>query len=142
LNLQESILHSQKIAIEKRYDTKGFVQGFPMELKQVLLNLVSNAIQAMPDGGRLRVSVGQTAASSIRVCISDSGCGISNEDAKRLFEPFFTTKSTKGTGLGLWISRGIIQKHDGTLKFRSTSFPSGSATCFQISLPSSDLPAS
>ena len=106
------------------------------------MNLVSNAIQAMPDGGRLRVRVSRVARdgrrSGVLIHVSDNGSGICAEDAKRLFEPFFTTKSTKGTGLGLWISRGIVQKHDGTLRFRSISRAEGGATCFEIFLPTYD----
>jgi signal transduction histidine kinase len=60
------------------------------------------------------------------------------EDAKHLFEPFFTTKSTKGTGLGLWISRGIVQKHDGALRFRSIFQTTNAATCFEVFLPIAD----
>jgi signal transduction histidine kinase len=88
------------------------------------MNPVSNAIQAMPNGGRLRIHVSQSPPLRGRPCgvqifISDTGGGIAPEHAQRLFEPFFTTKSVKGTGLGLWISRGIIQKHERTLRFRS-----------------------
>jgi len=57
------------------------------------------------------------------------------EHAKRLFEPFFSTKSTKGTGLGLWISKGIIQKYDGTIRFRTVRVYTGSTTCFRVFIP-------
>ncbi len=114
LELQARQLQINGISLDKRYTATGLVQGFPVELKQVFLNLVSNAIQAMPEGGRLRVSVSEIADAGqnrrVRVLICDTGKGIQSNDAKRLFEPFFTTKSTKGTGLGLWISKGIVQK--------------------------------
>jgi len=139
LDLQKLPLQASNIVLEKRYATHGLVEGFPMELKQVFMNLVSNAIQAMPKGGRLRVAVGsalRAGARGIHVSILDTGAGIRPEDARRLFEPFFTTKSTKGTGLGLWISKGIVQKHDGDLRFRSVFRADGAATCFRIFLPS------
>ncbi len=144
LALQQRSLQMNHISIEKDYSTKGHVQGFPVELKQVFMNLIGNAIQAMPDGGRLRVRVapamkGTPRASGVQISISDNGTGIGVEDAGRIFEPFFTTKSTKGTGLGLWISRGIVQKHDGTLRFRSISLSSGRGTCFQVFLPAYEL---
>ena len=140
LELQQRPLKTNRISIEKRYVTEGPVQGFPVELKQVFMNLISNAIHAMPEGGRLRLRVGSATrkgpkTSGVRVSITDNGSGIRPADAKRLFEPFFTTKSTKGTGLGLWISRGIIQKYDGTLRFRSIRATSSAATCFQIFIP-------
>jgi signal transduction histidine kinase len=69
------------------------------------------------------------------VFISDTGMGITPENAKRLFEPFFTTKATKGTGLGLWISRGIVQKHEGTLRFRSVFGDGTTVTAFHVFLP-------
>ena len=65
----------------------------------------------------------------------DTGIGIRPEDAKRLFQPFFSTKSTKGTGLGLWISKGIVQKYDGSLTCRSYRTLRGNITCFRVFLP-------
>ena len=140
LELQHRPIQMSNITLEKRYRTKGLIHGFPSELKQVFLNLVSNAIQAMPEGGYLRVSVTDFAGSSgnaggVRVFISDTGTGISPENARRLFEPFFTTKNAKGTGLGLWISRGIVQKHDGSLRFRSVFGTKLASTTFQVSIP-------
>ena len=140
LELQSRPLQLQGIKLEKEYLSKAVVQGFPVELKQVFLNLIGNAIQAMPSGGRLRVRVHDSSAvnggnSGTCVSVIDTGMGIRPEQAKRLFEPFFTTKSTKGTGLGLWISKGIVQKYDGTLRFRSFLRPSGNATCFSVFIP-------
>lgn len=140
--LHASQLEINKVVVDRRYASEGFVQGFPGELKQVLLNLVSNAIEAMPEGGRLRVHVGESSgpdahSGRVRIFISDTGTGIAAEDAKRLFEPFFSTKSSKGTGLGLWISRGILQKHEGVIRFRSVGLPGGKVTCFSILLPAS-----
>jgi len=116
------------------------VQGFPVELRQVFLNLVGNAVQAMPSGGTLGVTVREATDWSRQrrgtvISILDSGVGINPEDAKRLFQPFFSTKSTKGTGLGLWISKGIVQKYDGSLSCRSIRTKSGSSTCFRVFLP-------
>jgi PAS domain S-box-containing protein len=140
LELQQRPIETANITLEREYTSRGMVHGFPSELKQVLMNLVSNAIQAMPQGGRMRVRLSETDGwrgrpAGVKVFISDTGVGITPENAKRLFEPFFTTKSTKGTGLGLWISRGIVQKHEGTLRFRSVFRPTSTVTSFQIFLP-------
>jgi PAS domain S-box-containing protein len=139
LELQARQLQINGVKLDKRYTATGLVQGFPVELKQVFLNLVSNAIQAMPEGGRLRVSVSEIADAGqnrrVRVLICDTGKGIQSNDAKRLFEPFFTTKSTKGTGLGLWISKGIVQKYEGNIHFRSIRVGGGNVTCFSVTLP-------
>ena len=141
LELQSRQLESGKIVIDKQYRSTGVIQGFPGELKQVFLNLIGNAVQAMPEGGTLRLRVTERAnrergGRGIYVSIMDTGSGIGPEQTKRLFEPFFTTKSTKGTGLGLWISKGIIQKHSGDIRFRSLRRHSVNVTCFQVFLPS------
>jgi signal transduction histidine kinase len=72
------------------------------------------------------------------VTICDTGSGIDPAHAKHLFEPFFTTKSVKGTGLGLWISKGIVQKYGGSIRFRSLEYQGRHITCFQVTLPESD----
>jgi PAS domain S-box-containing protein len=140
LELQHRPIQTAKITLERDYSSKGLMHGFPSELKQVFMNLVSNAIQAMPQGGRMRIRLRETDGlggrpAGVRVFISDTGVGITPENAKRLFEPFFTTKSAKGTGLGLWISRGIVQKHEGVLRFRSVFGQTNTVTTFQIFLP-------
>lgn len=140
VELQSRNMHLQGISLDKRYLQDAMIQGFPGELRQVFMNLIVNAIQAMPDGGRLRISVREHAASEtktnrVSISVCDTGSGIKREDAQQLFEPFFTTKSTKGTGLGLWISKGIVQKYDGAIRFRSVRQSGGCATCFRVLLP-------
>ena len=141
VGLQERQLQTSHIRLRKRYLTPGTVHGFPVELRQVFLNLVGNAIQAMPNGGDLRLSVRESCdwqlmRRGISVSIVDTGVGINPQDSGRLFEPFFSTKSTKGTGLGLWISKGIIQKYEGRISFRSFRSEKGCSTCFRVFLPS------
>jgi PAS domain S-box-containing protein len=140
LELQQRPMQTANVTLERDYSSDGTVHGFPSELKQVFMNLVSNAIQAMPQGGRIRVRLTETTGwrgrpAGVKVFISDTGVGIAPENAKRLFEPFFTTKATKGTGLGLWISRGIVQKHEGSLRFRTVFGPSNAVTAFHVFLP-------
>ena len=140
LQLQGRQLLLNRIVLDKQYFTDATIRGFPVELRQVFLNLISNAIQAMPTGGQLRIRMAthwNEACSRTNLCISicDTGSGIRPEDAKHLFEPFFTTKSTKGTGLGLWISKGIVQKYDGAINFRSIVFKGRTVTSFRVTLP-------
>jgi len=140
LELQERVINSTHIAAERNYSLSPVVQGFPVELRQVFLNLVGNAIQAMPVGGKLRVFVREATdwigqRRGVAISVVDTGIGIRPEDSKRLFQPFFSTKSTKGTGLGLWISKGIVQKYDGTLTCRSYRTQRGGVTCFRVFLP-------
>ena len=101
-----------------------------MKLKQVFINLIKNATDAMPQGGQLWVSA-RTNEGHIQVRIKDSGPGIPPEVMRELFTPFFTTKP-KGTGLGLAISRQIIQEHHGSLRVESE--PGQGAECI-IDLP-------
>jgi PAS domain S-box-containing protein len=140
IELQQRPISVNHIRLEKKYHSAGVVRGFPGELRQVFLNLIGNAIQAMPTGGTLRLRVAdavdpETERRGIAVSVIDTGAGIRPEDAKRLFQPFFTTKSAKGTGLGLWISKGIVQKYEGRIDFRSFRSGSATCTCFRVFLP-------
>ena len=97
------------------------IQGDSNKLEQVFVNIIVNALQAMPDGGKLTV-VTRLADNNkfVEIEISDTGCGIAQEHLSKLFDPFFSTKSTgEGTGLGLSVSLGIIQRHNGTIDVRS-----------------------
>jgi len=140
LQLQSRQLIMSRIILDKKFFNDGEIRGFPVELRQVFLNLISNAIQAMPHGGNLRIRMGTQrngteGRKDLYISVCDTGTGIKPEHAKHLFEPFFTTKSAKGTGLGLWISKGIIQKYDGKIHFRSMNFKDKTITSFRVILP-------
>jgi two-component system NtrC family sensor kinase len=133
-------LRENNVRIERELlPTLPLIRASADQLKQVLLNLFLNATEAMPTGGRLIVATqtgaGELEAHSpdvVRVDVRDNGTGISEEAVARIFEPFFSTKMEKGTGLGLWVSHGIVQAHGGTLKVRSRP---GQGTTFTITLP-------
>jgi two-component system NtrC family sensor kinase len=110
------------------------VQGDTDKLQQVFVNIIINAIQAMPEGGELTVGTRLTEDGEfVEVEISDTGCGIPQEHLSKLFDPFFSTKGTgEGTGLGLSVSLGIIQKHKGTIDVKSKV---GVGSTFTIRLP-------
>jgi len=141
LELQSRSMRQNKITVRRQYRAAAPVTGYPAELRQVFLNLVGNAIQAMPDGGVLGAFIRESTdwtrnMRGTSVSIVDTGVGIQREDAGQLFQPFFSTKSTKGTGLGLWISRGIVQKYEGRITFRTVRSKKGNVTCFRVFLPS------
>jgi two-component system NtrC family sensor kinase len=109
------------------------VRGNFHDLQQVFLNLFLNAIQAMPNGGKLRISVTSDEAKFLRADVQDTGCGIPKENLDRIFEPFFTTKEVgKGTGLGLSVIYGVIEKIGGHIKVDSEL---GQWTKFSVYLP-------
>jgi signal transduction histidine kinase len=102
---------------------------------RVLLNLVKNAVDAMPQGGILRLTVQQDAAGRVLFQVSDTGVGISDELMSRLFEPFVTHGKSKGTGLGLAIAKSVVQAHQGVITARSKP---GAGAVFEVSLPAAD----
>jgi len=125
----------QRIRIEKSLDENlPKIFGNPNELQQVFLNLLLNAIQAMPHGGTLSIKTAQILKkSAIQVTVSDTGVGIPKQNIGKIFDPFFTTKEkTSGTGLGLSVSYGIIRNHKGTIEVKSR-LKKGST--FKILLP-------
>jgi signal transduction histidine kinase len=110
------------------------VHGNEGALKEVLVNIIFNAIDAMPNGGGIDISTYRE-VSRVCVCISDSGTGISEEDKRRIFDPFFTTKDPPNTGLGMSLAFGIVNSHNGSIEVKS--WP-GKGTTFMISLPLSN----
>jgi signal transduction histidine kinase len=115
------------------------IQGNPGKLQQVFLNLLLNAKEAMPGGGRLRVATLVNGHDNfVGALVADSGGGIAPEHLKRIYDPFFTTKTTpkpgdrRGTGLGLSVSYGIIQEHAGKIHVESAI---GTGTTFHLEFP-------
>jgi PAS domain S-box-containing protein len=136
LRLYERRLHSKAIAVTKQYSGREKVRGTPGELRQVLSNLLLNAIEATSQQGRLHIRISEADAVKnepmMRITIADTGTGIDPELRDSIFEPFFTTKKDVGTGLGLWVTSGIVKKHGGSLHLRSQK---GRGTVVSIFLP-------
>ena len=133
-------IRERNIVVERRIDYRKKFAAFPGELRQTISNLISNAIQAMRPNGRLivRVHDGIRRANGergVRFVIADNGTGIAPEHRARIFEPFFSTKGENGTGLGLWVTKGIVEKHRGTIRLRSSQSEYGSGTTFSVFLP-------
>lgn len=104
------------------------------EVRQVMANLLANALDASSVGGKVSISV-RKQGESARIEVKDSGHGISDDNRKKLFEPFFTTKHEVGTGLGLWVSKSIVEKYKGTIQVESSTSPLLHGTAFRIELP-------
>lgn len=135
--LMKKRLQMRRIALEKHYCADvPLIVAVEDQLKQVFLNLLANAEEAVPEakshaGDRITL-VTQIDSSNIRISIQDTGEGIPPENLNFIFEPFFSTKAVKGTGLGLYVSYGIIKKHGGNIEVASEP---GKGTTFTISLP-------
>ena len=143
LTLYSGRLNTLGIQLDRRYDATMDLYCFAGEVRQVIANFVSNAIDASTGGGRLIVCARRSRdwsdsnKAGVRFTVADTGAGMEDEVRQRLFEAFFTTKGATGTGLGLWVSHEIIQKHHGKVHVRSRvangSGPSGSV--FQMFVP-------
>ncbi len=139
LSVYSRNVEEKRATIQRRYGNVEELLAFPGELRQVFSNLVLNALEAISMTGKVAVRVRRDRTSKtqpgIRITVGDNGGGIARENLSRIFEPFFTTKDSKGTGLGLWVSQGIIQKHGGTLRVRSRVHGENHGTCFTVFLP-------
>lgn len=128
-------LNDRGIATEKRWPCDlPMVMCQSGEIRQVLANLMGNAIDAMPNGGKLLLSI-ELKKDHLEIIVADSGPGIPSELQKKILEPFFTTKGPRGTGLGLSISAEILARHRGTLNFESSTLVGDSGTSFRLTLP-------
>jgi signal transduction histidine kinase len=134
-------LHADKILrhavkVESHFADSAIAAVYEGEILQVISNLLLNALDALPsDNGRLSVQV-KARRRSVQIVISDNGQGIPDDIAKNIFEPYVTSKPT-GTGLGLWLSKRIIARHKGSLRFKTSRLEKKSGTSFFISLPTS-----
>lgn len=137
-------LQKGRVKVELQIEGRPYARVNPAQIQQVLLNLLINARQAMPDGGIIRLGVGtDPAGRTAEIRVADSGKGIPSSDLRRIFEPFFTTKTGPdssgqgGTGLGLSVCRDIVESHKGRL--RAESRP-GQGTTFTLRLPVCAVP--
>jgi signal transduction histidine kinase len=143
LTLYRQRLKSAGISVEREYDRAPRVLGMSGELRQLFANLIGNAADAMRMGGVLKIRVKGVSArtganpreAGVRVLVADSGSGIAPQHKKRIFEPFFSTKGNTGTGLGLWVSASIVEKHSGSVQVRSCTNPQNPGTVFSVFLP-------
>lgn len=141
LVLYQARLISARVTVQKDFRACPPITAMAGELRQVIVNMVGNALDAMRGGGTLNIRINHGreysngSRSGMRLTIGDSGSGISPEIKSRLFEPFVSSKGETGTGLGLWVSSEIIRKHGGTIRFKSSSSPPSTGTVFSIFLP-------
>lgn len=141
LVLYRARLISACVAVHKDYRACPPIIAMAGELRQVIVNLVGNALDSMRGGGILRIRIDRSTEHSngsrqgMRLTIADSGSGIASDIKNRLFEPFISSKGETGTGLGLWVSSEIIRKHGGSIKFKSRSLSPSTGTVFSIFLP-------
>jgi len=132
-------VEQKHLEVRRGYAAAEAVWGYPGELRQVLSNLIINAVDASLPGGHLQLRVRKATNgrgdSGVRVTVADTGSGIPPEVLRRLGEPFFTTKGQQGTGLGLWVIRAIVERHGGELRLRSRWGGRRHGTVFSLFLP-------
>lgn len=134
-------LQAGQVAVEVRIRGEIAVPTMPGEMQQVFANLLSNAIEAMPRGGRIVIRLRTSrdwrdySMPGMRISFFDSGTGMSRSTMRRVFEPFFTTKAETGTGLGMWVVSQLVERHGGHVRGHSSQRPDASGTFFTLFLP-------
>jgi signal transduction histidine kinase len=136
LALYEKDLQLRHIEVIREYRMDQPLTAVAGEIRQVISNLVSNASDALAEGGRLRVRVNRAPLKQgLQLTVADNGRGIAKSVLGRVFEPFLTTKQDIGVGLGMWVSREIIQRHGGSIRLHSSDDPRRHGTSVLIFLP-------
>ena len=140
LALHQNRCKTLAVEVSRDYEPAPNIYSHPGELRQVMVNLIGNALDAMPSGGKLRLRVRRTTdwvmhRQGLRITVADTGDGMNAETLSRLFEPFFVTKKPIGTGMGLWICRDIASKYDGRIAVRSSDAREHNGSVFSLFLP-------
>jgi two-component system NtrC family sensor kinase len=140
IDLLQAKITASRAIVQIECDPKLEVTAFQGELRQVFSNLLRNSLDAVPDGGRITLRATPLCAfddrpPSVRISVSDNGYGISQIALASLFRPFFTTKGLTGNGLGLWVSKQLIEKHGGAIQVRSRTNGRFQGTTFLVVLP-------
>jgi PAS domain S-box-containing protein len=141
LDLNSPLLAQKDISVRRDYAGPSMVFGSSAEMRQVFSNLIRNAIDAISTDGQIAVRIRAVRGGNWRISVADNGHGIQPDARERLFQPFVTTKGNTGNGLGLWISRGIVENHGGQIRARSALIAGGSWTVFSVVLPASQSAA-
>ncbi len=146
-DVMQSVLLLFKGRLREARVEVAFIRGdapqlmcFAGEMRQVFVNLIANAIEAMPGGGQLTIRVRRgndwhTGEQAVRVTLGDTGVGISPETQKRMYDAFVTTKGSRGSGLGLWVTSKIVRKHQGYIRVRSRQTGKSRGTVFSLVFP-------
>jgi signal transduction histidine kinase len=135
--VQETIAKGRR-KIELIPGFSGEVEAFASELRQVFTNVIKNAVEATAEGGNIKVyseAAQEAGQNGVLIRVVDDGVGIPEQLRTRLFSPFITTKEESGTGLGLWVSRSIVEKHGGSIRLYGNSSKSSSGTTVAVFLP-------
>jgi PAS domain S-box-containing protein len=134
-------LNFKSIKLIPQYEAGAKILGYAGEVRQIFANLIANAIEALPENGSLTIRASKgfaadgTSRAGVRVTFLDNGTGIPAALRKKIFEPFYTTKKDVGTGLGLWLTSGLVEKHGGSIHLRSSVKPDKTWTAFSVFLP-------
>jgi PAS domain S-box-containing protein len=138
LSVYKSKILTHSIVVDAKYNDLRKISVHPGEIVQVFSNVISNAIDAMPHGGKLSISMTQAKKAErdgLQIVVNDTGHGIRREDLDKVFEPFFTTKGSLGTGIGLWVARQLVERHGGQISITSSTGADDSGTSVTIYLP-------
>lgn len=132
-------IRDEQITFSSKLLTEAQISAFPAEMRQAVSNLMSNAIDAAGVGGKVEVTVEESqfkdSRPAVALMVSDHGHGIAKENLPKLFRPFFTTKGEQGTGLGLWITHGIVSKHGGSIEVTTKDSGDDRGTTFRVLFP-------
>jgi signal transduction histidine kinase len=134
LRVHQLKISAKRINVRKRLSSDVAVEIHAGDMLQVFSNLISNAVDALPENGILCVKV-RRGTDEAHVMVADNGPGIPPSILSKIFDPFFTTKKERGTGLGLSISKSIVENHHGRIRSRTTTRPNRNGTAFRISIP-------
>jgi signal transduction histidine kinase len=140
LNFYKSRFDSQGICVNTRYRSGAHLSAYPHQLRQMCANLLLNAADAMPNGGKIYARIMPSHEwkghrRGLRLTFADTGSGIAPKNLQRIWDPFFTTKGAAGNGIGLSLVKNTVQKHHGVLRVRSSTKAGHSGTVFSIFLP-------
>jgi PAS domain S-box-containing protein len=139
LTLFEGRFKSKELVAERDYDPTQVVTAVRGEIRQIFANLLVNAIDASPHGGKLRIQVASSGGEVV-IQFADEGPGVPDKNIEKIFEPFFTTKKDVGTGLGLWVAKDLAVKHGGQVQVAKDRATQGA--CFEVRLPAAAAPES